>query len=81
MTEIYDTKAPKKSTNVSINSELLEKARDMKINLSSTLERALAEKVREAQRVLWKQENAKAIEAYNQFAERHGTFSDSVRKF
>ena len=81
MTEIFDAHAPKKPTNVSINSDLLDKAKGMKINLSTTLERALVEKVRAGQQEQWKQENAKAIEAYNQFVEKHGTFSDGVRKF
>lgn len=81
MNHAYNTQAPKKPTNVSINSDLLEKARDLNINLSATLELALAEQLRKQQRVQWLRENADAIQAYNQFAETNGTFSDSVRKF
>ena len=77
----YNTKAPKKPTNVSINSDLLQKAKDMKINLSATLEHALAERLRNEQRTEWLRENADAIQAYNQFVEKNGTFSDSLRKF
>jgi antitoxin CcdA len=39
---VFNPKAPKRATNVSINSDLLTKARGLKINLSATLERALA---------------------------------------
>ncbi len=81
MAEIFDAHAAKKPTNVTINSDLLDKAKGMKINLSTTLERALMEKVRTEQQVQWRRENAKAIDAYNQFVEKRGTFSDSVRKF
>lgn len=81
MNFVYDAQAPKKPTNVSINSDLLEKARSLKINLSATLENALAEQVRNEQRAEWVNENADAIQAYNQFVETNGTFSDSVRKF
>lgn len=77
----YNTQAPKKPTNVSINSDLLQKAKEMKINLSATLEQALAEYLRNEQRTEWLRENADAIKAYNQFVETNGTFSDSVRKF
>ena len=77
----YNTQAPKKPTNVSINSDLLEKARGLNINLSATLEHALAEQLRAEQRAQWLRENADAIQAYNQFVETNGTFSDSVRKF
>ena len=38
----YNTQAPKKPTNVSINSDLLQKAKSLNINLSATLEHALA---------------------------------------
>src|SRR5690606_34918006 len=81
MNYAYNTQAPKKPTNVSINSDLLQKAKDLKINLSATLEHALAEQLRNEQRTAWLRENADAIQAYNQFVETNGTFSDSVRKF
>lgn len=81
MNHAYDTRAAKKPTKVSINSDLLEKARGLNINLSATLELALAEQVRHEQRAQWLRENADAIQAYNQFVEANGTFSDSVRKF
>lgn len=81
MNYAYNTQAPKKATNVSINSDLLEKAKGLNINLSATLERALADQLRTEQRAQWLRENADAIQAYNQFVETNGTFSDSVRKF
>ena len=81
MSHAYNIQAPKKPTNVSINSDLLEKARTLGINLSATLEQALAEQLRVEQRARWLQENAGAIKAYNEFVESNGTFSDSVRKF
>ena len=66
---------------MSINSDLLEKAKGLNINLSATLEAALAEQLRTEQRNQWKAENAKAIEAYNRFVEDNGVFSDGLRKF
>lgn len=81
MSQLYNTAAPKKPTNVSINSDLLSQARALKVNLSATLERALAEQLRAQQRAQWKEENAEAIREYNEQVEQHGTFSDSVRKF
>ncbi len=81
MNYVYDPQAPKKPTNVSINSDLLQMAKALKINLSATLERALTEQLRDEQRAAWLRENAEAIQAYNQFVETNGTFSDSIRKF
>ena len=38
MQDLYDINAPKKATNLSLNSDLLQKARSLKVNLSATLE-------------------------------------------
>jgi antitoxin CcdA len=81
MKNIYDTSAPKKPTNVSINSELLRKAKEFEINLSATLEQALAEKVRQKQQDLWLSANKSAIDDYNQYAEQNTSLSDSLRSF
>ena len=81
MAQLYDLKAPKKPTNLSINSDLLSKARASKINLSATLERALTQQLRQNERENWKNENREAIEALNELAEKHGLFSDSFRDF
>ncbi len=81
MSHAYNIQAPKKPTNVSIDSDLLEKAKALNINLSARLELALAEQLRSEQRAQWLRENADAIKAYNEFVDTNGSFSDSVRKF
>jgi antitoxin CcdA len=81
MNQPYDTQAPKKATNVSINSDLLQQARRLGINLSATFESALREKVRAEQREQWQRENTDAIRTYNQFVEENGTFGDGERTF
>lgn len=81
MATSYDLQAPKRPANLSINADLLAKARALDINLSATLEQALAEALRQHQREQWLAENRAAIEAYNQRVEAHGTFSDGLRSF
>jgi antitoxin CcdA len=81
MNLVLNAQALKKPTNVSINNDLLLKAKQFKINLSATLEAALVEAVNAKQRELWKQENQAAIKAYNQMVESHGLFSDDLRRF
>ena len=73
--------AIKKAANLSVNSELLNQAKALHINLSSTLERALTEAIRDKQRQQWLQENRQSIEDYNQRIEAEGCFSDSLRNF
>jgi len=79
VTHVYDHHAPKKATNLSINSSLLAKARRLKLNLSATLEAALADQVKNAERALWREENRDAMAACNRLAEERGRFADSYR--
>ncbi|BFM05028.1 type II toxin-antitoxin system CcdA family antitoxin [Halioxenophilus aromaticivorans] len=81
MQQLYNSQATKKPTNVSINSDLLSKAKALKINLSATLESALIELVSKKQRELWREENRDTIASYNQLVEEHGAFSDDLRSF
>jgi antitoxin CcdA len=81
MNHIFDTQAPKKPANVSINSDLLTKAKELRINLSATFESALIELVNAKQRELWKLENKSAIEVYNKLVDENGVFSDELRSF
>ena len=81
MNGIYDPGAPKKATNLSINSELLRKAKEFDINLSATLEQALVEKVKQRQRELWLSANKAAIDDYNSYTEQNSQLSDTLRSF
>tara|TARA_R110001592_G_scaffold138511_5_gene357726 strand:- start:29012 stop:29257 length:246 start_codon:yes stop_codon:yes gene_type:complete len=81
MQDLYDTSAPKKATNLSINSDLLNKIRSIDINLSATLEKALRIELERANAKKWRKDNKNAIEAYNEFVEEHGLFSDEFRSF
>jgi len=73
--------ASNKAVNLSVDSDLLRQARDPDINLSATLERALAEALRRARRDQWLTENMQGIEAYNEQVDAHGAFADTVRSF
>lgn len=77
----YDVNAPKKSTNLSVNADLLAQARGMKINLSRIFEERLAEVVVEAKRKEWLEDNRPAIDDYNTRVRARGSFGDSVRRF
>lgn len=81
MTAIYDKTAKKKATNVSINSDLLEKAKLYKINISSSIEKTLEELVKEKETQKWEEENKEAISDYNKRVSRNGLFSDGLRSF
>lgn len=77
----YNAHAPKKSTNLSINSDLLQQAREHRINLSRALEQRLIEMLLEEKRRQWREENRDAIEAYNLRIEASGVFGEGLRRF
>jgi len=81
MSTLYNTNAPKKPTNLTVNSDLLSQAKDYKINLSATLENALADALKAKKIDLWKEENREAIISYNKKIEEFGLFSDEIRMF
>lgn len=79
MQDVFDPRASRKATNLSVNSDLLAKARALRINLSATLEAALAEEIRRAERDQWLQANRSAIDAANRLVEAQGLFGDAFR--
>ncbi len=81
MSDFYHSKAPKKAANVSVNSDLLQQAKALEINLSATLEHELAHLIRQKRRAQWLKENRPALDDYNAFVEKHGVFSDGLRQF
>ncbi len=78
---IYNKNAKKKAANLSINSDLLQKAKANKINLSNSLEKALERLLIEKEISNWKDTNQEAMDSYNNRIERNGSFSDDLRSF
>lgn len=78
---IFDVIAPKKAVNLSINSDLLSKAKEHRINLSKTLELSLIELLRQEKQREWRKKNRQAVENYNHRVRTHGVFSEGLRKF
>jgi len=80
-TNLFDPTAPKKSANLSINSDLLRQAKECHLNMSQALETQLTVLLQEKKRRQWQEENSEAIEAYNRRIENNSTFSDGLRLF
>ena len=74
----YDTRAPKRPVNLSLNEDLVRAAREVTDNLSATVEHLLAAHLDAAwaRRVEADGQLDRAIEAWSAFAEAHGSLSD-----
>lgn len=68
-------------TNVSIDKDLMNSAREKKIILSSLLERAIREELRRMNEESWVKENESAYQSYNKRVREQGVFSDGIRTF
>jgi antitoxin CcdA len=73
--------APKRPINLSLNSKILDMAREMDINISQTVDTLLTAEVMRQYLARWPVENAQAIAEYNARIEREGTFSQSISRF
>jgi antitoxin CcdA len=69
----------KRAVNLFVDTELLEEARKLRINLSETLERRLRTIVKAEQEKRWLEENRVAIESINSFIDRHGILASRLR--
>jgi antitoxin CcdA len=67
----------KRAVNVSVDTELLNVAKEMKINLSQVLERALRELTAEERAQRFYTQHRSAIDSYNSFVESRGTLAEA----
>jgi antitoxin CcdA len=65
-------KAPKKATNLSLNSKVLEAAKELGLNLSQTVDLLLANEVKRRYWERWREDNREAFEAYNERIRKDG---------
>ncbi|HZY16305.1 MAG TPA: type II toxin-antitoxin system CcdA family antitoxin [Ramlibacter sp.] len=73
--------APKKPTNLTLNSKVMEMARELGMNISQTVNALLAEEVERRYWERWNEENKGAIQAYNERIARDGLPLARYRSF
>lgn len=73
--------APKKATNLSLNSKVLEAAREMGMNVSQTVDELLAAEVKRRYWERWNEDNREAIAEYNARIAREGLPLAKYRSF
>jgi antitoxin CcdA len=71
----------KKPTNLSLDVELIQEARDLGLSLSEAAETGLRQAVKQAKEAAWLEENAGAIESSNRYVSEHGLPLERYRMF
>lgn len=74
-------RAPKKATNLTLNSGVLQAARDMGMNISQTVDTLLADEVKRVYWEQWNERNKTAIDAYNARIAKYGLPLAKYRSF
>ncbi len=73
--------APKRAINLSLNSAVLEMAKELGLNISQTVDELLKQEVERVYWIRWNEDNKDAITQYNARIARDGMFSDKYRSF
>jgi post-segregation antitoxin (ccd killing protein) len=77
---LFDAKSAKQTVSVTLNSDLYAKAKSVGINTSKVAEEALAQAYAERRSALVSAEIQQDLAALEQYAEKHGSFAELVRK-
>ena len=73
--------APKRAANLSLNSKVLDMAKELGMNVSATVDALLAAEVEKRYWERWNEQNKEAIAHYNARIEREGLPLAQYRRF
>ncbi len=74
----YNTTAPRKHVNLTANSDLVDRVRSEKGNLSALFEEAMKVFLAERELVRWQAENKGSFESYNNMVMERGPLSGDI---
>jgi antitoxin CcdA len=71
----------RKAANLSLDAELISEARELDINLSRAAETGIKSAIKAEKERRWREENAAAIKAENEYVAKHGLPLAKYRQF
>ncbi|CDN56682.1 Post-segregation antitoxin (Ccd killing mechanism protein) encoded by the F plasmid [Neorhizobium galegae bv. officinalis bv. officinalis str. HAMBI 1141] len=75
------SQSAQKAANLSLDSNLVSEARELKINVSRAAEEGITKAIKAERERLWRLENAEAIRLENEYIEKHGLPLAKYRQF
>jgi post-segregation antitoxin (ccd killing protein) len=78
---LFESKAPKQTVSLTLNSDLYAKAKSLGINASRVAEEAIGREYAVKHSELLAAEIRQNLEACDKYAEEHGSFADFVREY
>ncbi|CAN5422826.1 hypothetical protein BH11MYX1_BH11MYX1_00330 [soil metagenome] len=73
--------ATKTATNLSLRSDLVRRAKLLKLNLSEVVDAALERAIKDAEDSAWLEQNREAMDEYNVLVAKRGMFGNGRRRF
>ncbi len=77
--DLYQTSAARRPVNLSLNSDLVAKARAEGLNLSALAEQAVASALARKARERLEADMSKGCEAHERYLNEYGTLADAIR--
>ena len=74
----YNVKAPRRSVNLTANSELVSRVRSENGNLSALFEQSMIIFLAERELTRWKEESQTSFDSYNRMIEQRGPVSEDI---
>lgn len=74
----YNVQAVRRPVNLTANSDLIERVRSEKGNLSALLEQSMITFLAERELMRWKEDSQSSFNSYNQMIETRGTLSEDI---
>lgn len=71
----------RRAVNLTVDEDVLARAKALKINLSLTLERELKKQIRERETADFRNRHAQAVASHNRFIEENGIWSEKYRSW
>lgn len=71
----------RKSANLTIDAQLVDEAKALKVNLSRAAQDGIARAVAKEKAKQWQEENAEAIQSSNEYVEKYGLPLEKYRLF
>jgi antitoxin CcdA len=81
MSNAHLKRGPKRPTNLTVDPELLKRAKALGINVSSVLDDSLRARIRQEEERRWLEDNKEAFDALNRETREHGVWSERLRRF
>jgi antitoxin CcdA len=78
MRHVYDRTVPRRPVNLSLNSDLIAKARSENLNLSSIAEEAISRVLTQIATKRFHEDIARGVAEYEVYVQEYGSFTDAV---